>query len=371
MAKPLLLLLHGSGVYSPEWASVYVEHLEHLAQGYPAIAQRGALGDQAVLKPLNYDSVFEGLLGRWDEQGDRLDQLAEESQARLPRVAAVLRETTLPPDERSFLWTHVLDPLSYRSIGLVRDEVRALVLAQVVTAVNEHLEAHPGGEVSVLGHSLGTIILHDVLHLLGSGQAAEGGGVMESDRFRFKCVFQVANVSRLGPSRIVDLNPYESVVRPVSAGPAEEGGPPPYVSFFFNIHNRWDPLTWWQPFKPRGWGPGYVDVALTHMHQINTHGLLHYLKHPDVHVPLFRGLLGGWSVPTVEWHGQLARFPNLDLGPCSDRAIEFVSRLDQLREAADGRNLDDVAMGLLELYRLVKEARTACEPLFNEIDGWL
>ena len=370
MAKPLLLLLHGSGVYSADWATTHVEHLTRIAATYPAIAERGSLGDQVVLRPLNYDHVFEGLLDRWDEQGARLDQLLEESRARLPRISAALQEATLPPDERSYLWTHVLDPISYRGIELVRDEVRAVVLAKVVSAINEHLAEHPGALISVLGHSLGTIILHDVLHLLGTGTATNGGEVLTADQFRFHCVFQVANVSRLGPSQLVDINPYQSVVRPVSAGPTPDGHAP-YVGFFFNIHNRWDPLTWWQAFAPTGWKMGYADVEISHVHQINVHGLHHYLAHPDVHVPLFRGLLGAWSVPRVEWHAHLADFPPLDLGACGDQATAFLQELDQLRQAADGRNLDDVAMGLLNLYRIVKRAREACADLFNELDGWL
>ena len=370
MARPLLILLHGSGVYSPGWASSHVEHLGRLAATYPAIQDRGPLEDQVALRALNYDHVFEGLLDRWDREAERLDKLLEESRTRLPRISAALQEATLPADERSYIWTHVLDPIGYRSIELIRDEVRAVVLAKVVSAINEHLAEHPGAQVSILGHSLGTIVLHDVLHLLGSGQAVDGGEVVAADQFRFHCVFQVSNVSRLGPSQLVDINPYRSVVRPVTAGPTPDGDAP-FVGFFFNIHNRWDPLTWWQPFAPTGWGTGYFDIELSHLHQINVHGLHHHLAHPNVHVPILRGLLGAWSVPEVEWHGRLADFPELDLGDCGDQATAFVRELDQLRQAADGRNLDDVAMGLLNLYRIVKRARAACADLFNEFDGWL
>ncbi|RMH11396.1 MAG: hypothetical protein D6701_15165, partial [Gemmatimonadetes bacterium] len=326
MARPLFLILHGSGIYTHDWAAEHLARLKAVAATYPGIAQGGDLGDQVSLVTVRYDQVFENLLERWEQQGDKLQAFLDESSIRLPRLAAFLRDRTTPPDERGFLWTHVLDPVVYRGIPLVRDEVRAVVLQQVVAAINDHLQNEPGADVSIMGHSLGTIVLHDVLELMGTGASSDAGDVWRSDRFRFANVFQVANASRLGPPGLIDLKPYDSVVRPLSAGPGGSGAP--YCSAFYTIRNVWDPVTWWQRFKPTGWGAGFQEVVVRHLHQLNVHGFIHYLEHPDVHVRIFRALLGNWVVPGPLWQQRVAEFPDLAPGSCGATVAALQNELD-------------------------------------------
>lgn len=366
MAKPMVILVHGSGAYSENWADKLIARLDELAATFPRIVENGAFSEQVVLKPLNYDKVFEGLLERWERQGQKLDGLLEETDVKLPRIASFLRDSMTPPDERGFIWTHVLDPVAYRGIPLVRDEVRANVLADLVSAINQHKDEHPGGEISIMGQSLGTIVLHDALHQMGSGEA---GDVWGADRHRFSNVFQVANASRLGPPSLIDIKPTQSLVRPLSASPGNPSGA--VCGFFYNFRNVWDPVANWQRFNPTGWGAGFFDITVRHVHQVNVHGFIHYMEHPDVHIRLFRALLGSFVIPGVEWQQRVAEFPDLVPGSCGDTLSALMNKLDQLRTAVSGGKLDDVAMALLEFYRAIKTAKEGCEELYNRVDGWL
>lgn len=370
MARPLLILLHGMGTGSEDWGQAYIARLNAIADTYPGIARGGSLTAQVAVKPLYYGPVFQQLLSRWEQQGGKVDNLLNETRGQLPRVAALLNDHATPPDERGFLWTHIVQPVTYRGTTLVRDEVRALVLNDLVAAVNAHLAENAGAEISVLGYSLGTIVAHDVLHLLGSGASSAGGRVWSSDRFRFANVFQLANATRLGPAALIDFRADRSVVRPVSAGPSPDALDP-YIGQLYSFRNRWDPVASWQPFAPDGWERGFHDVRLRHIHQVNVHGLEHYLEHPEVHVRIFRALLGSFVVTDPEWHERVADFPDLVPNDCSDTVAALMHDLDQIRDAVTGGKLDDVAMGLLRMYRAIKKAKEGCEALFNRLDGWL
>jgi hypothetical protein len=370
MAKPLLILLHGMGSSSDDWAQGYVSRLKAIAATYPSIAAGGDFAELVELKSLNYGVVFQNLVDRWEEQDGKVTRFLKDTGVQMPRVAAFLKDPVAPPEQRGFFWTHVLHPVTYRGTTVVRDEVRALVLRDLVETVNTHLRDHPGAEVSVLGYSLGTIVTHDVLHLLGSGASSASGRVWSSDRFRFANVFLLANATRLGPPSLIDFRSDRSVVRPVSAGPTPDGLEP-YIGQLYSFRNRWDPVASWQPFDPDGWGPGLHDVALRHIRQVNIHGLAHYLEHPEVHVRIFRALLGTWVVPGSEWQERVAEYPDLESNVCGETVATLMHDLDHLRDAVTGGKLDDVAMGLLGAYRAIKKARESCEEMYNRLDGWL
>jgi hypothetical protein len=370
MAKPLLILLHGMGAPSKDWAKEYIASLDSLGATFPGLEEKGAFSEQVVLKPLHYDHVFQDLLDRWETEGSKVDGFLKEKEISLPRVSAFLKDNTIPPDERGFFWTHVMDPVTYRGTTLIRDEVQATVVADVAATINAHLDAHEGAEVSILGYSLGTIVTHDLLHLLGSGGSSPSGRVWKSDRFRFANVFQVANASRLGPPALLQFNPYKSVVRPVSAGEAPSGDKP-YAGYFYNFRNEWDPVASWQRFSPPDWGRGFFDVSLRHIHQANVHGLGHYLSHPEVHVRLFRALLGTKVISRSSWQERVSDFPNLPSTPCTATVAALMQELDSLKTAVTGGKIDDVAMGMLGAYRAIRKAKEACAELFNKVDGWL
>jgi hypothetical protein len=369
MAKPLLIFVHGSGKYSDTWSTKHRARLAEIAATYPGIATNGPLEDQVEIVPLNYDTVFRALLDRWRTQDDQLSQFLGESGLSLPGMLGFLNDQTVPPPERDFFWTHVMDPVLYRGFTTVRAEVRATVAQQIVSATNAHLALHPGAEISIMGHSLGTIVNHDVLHLLGTGQTTEHGDVWRSDRFTFANIFQVANASRLGPPGLLDPDPYRSVVRPSTAPPGP-GGSPGYCYRMFSFRNRWDPVPGLQPFDPQGWGEDYREVRIEHVHQANVHGFIHYLNNPEVHVEVFRALLGYWTVDDDLYEQRVEEFSNIDI-PCGNEIVELKTALESVVASTNGEDFDEIITANLEFYRAIKAAEQACGALVGAVDDML
>ena len=97
----------------------------------------------------------------------------------------------------------------------------------------------------------------------------------------------------------------------------------------------------------------------------------HYLNHPEVHIRIFRALLGTRVVSRSLWQERVSGFPNLPSTPCSAAVAALMQDLDSLKSAVTGGKIDDMAMGMLGTYRAIKKAKEACEELFDKVDGWL
>jgi len=367
MAKPLLLLLHGIGSHSDEWADNVVSQLDELAATYPGIDANGDFSEQVEIKPLRYDKLFDDQLERWESLGNRVDEFRKESKIDLPRVFSVLNNNLIPPDEPGFVWNSVLDAVTYRGVTLTRDQIRTHVMKEIVSAINAHLKKHSGADVSILGHSLGTIVTHDVLHLLATGK---GGAAFSSKFTRFANVFMLANATKLGPSKFIDIKSNASLTRPVSAGPLAGVGKP-YCGAFYNINNHWDPIGSWARFSQTTWGDGFHDIEVRHIHQVNVHGFGHYLMHPSVHTALFRALLGNFVIPTRLVEQRMIDFPDIKPSACGDAIATLMNDLDRIRNGVNGGDLDEVAMGMLNTYRAVRNAKDKCKAMFNAADGVL
>lgn len=369
MAKPLLILVHGTGKYSDTWSSEPRGRLAELAASYPGIASNGALEDQVAIVPVTYDTVFRGRLDAWRAQDDQLGEFLSESGLSLPGVLSFLEDHTVPPEERDFFWTHVMDPVLYRSFPTVAAEVRATVAHQIVTAINQHRGDNPGADISIMGYSLGTIVNHDVLHLLGTGQTTDHGDVWKSDRFTFANIFQVANASRLGPPQLVDPDPYDTIVRPSTAPPPGDGSPG-YCFRLMSFRNRWDLVPTVQRFDPQGWGEDYQEILVGHVHQANVHGFIHYLEHPKVHVEVFRALLGYWTVDDDLYDQRVEEFQNIDI-PCGNEVIELKNKFDAVISSVPSGEFDEIIKANLEFYRAIKAAEQACAGLVGAVGDLL
>jgi hypothetical protein len=366
LARPLLIVIHGMGAHGTAWEAPLLTRFGEIAATFGGIAAGGPLDQQVVFAPIRYDDIFDGWLDRWEQMGSKLDEFLKASDTKLPRLTGFMRDTLVPSAERGFFWSHAFDAISYRAVPLIRDQVRARVAADIVSAINAHLNAEPGAEVSVLAHSLGTIVTHDVLTELATSKQTKP---FNAGKFRFANLFLLANAVRLGPSALVKPEPEKTPVRPVSAGPA--GQHAPYCGFYHTFRNHWDPVPNWQPFVPTKWGAGFNDVKVRHIHQVNVHGYEHYLEHPDVHVRILRSLLGTHVIPGPEWQQRVADFPAIKPNACGTAVSELMNRLDELRTVTTSGKLDDVAMAMVALYRAIEHAKTTCQEMFNADDGWL
>ena len=73
MSKPLLILVHGSGLYADDWADQHVAKLDELAGRYPGIRARGAFTELVDVETIRYDDIFQDRLDTWEALGDELD----------------------------------------------------------------------------------------------------------------------------------------------------------------------------------------------------------------------------------------------------------------------------------------------------------
>src|SRR5437762_2743267 len=258
----MLVLVHGMGTNQQGWSGAPggpSEKLNEVARRYPSFANGADFSKQLVVAEITYDFCFADLVAQWQAQSAALGNWAATNALPLPKVMAWLQKT-LPPDEQTakdFFWSTAIDPLLYRGFQLVRDRVRVSVTQQLVDLLKTAPDE--GMNVTIVAHSLGTAVIHDVLHLLGTGRLLEqfpAAQVLMPEQWKFSNLFMVADVCMLGPPQTRDIDYFESIVRPM---PPNSGKG--YCQKFFEVWHRYDPFAIASPFRPGDWGPGYRPIG--------------------------------------------------------------------------------------------------------------
>ncbi len=227
--------------------------------------------------------------------------------------------------EKNFWWTHVADVALYRCFPTYREAVRAAVMDAVVTAITPRVGAGDTN-LSVLAHSLGTSVMHDTLHILGSRQTLGGKpNAFLATNFRFENIIMVANVSRLLQTDDADVQPvYKSIVRPGKRGQAGS-----YCQRYLNFRHEADPFTFPRMFEPEGWDPKrYGNELIRHYWQPNIHDVGHYLLNPRVHIPILRALTTQKTITPDEAHAAI----NPDHFPQIGGSFDFAAKVTALAE---------------------------------------
>ena len=355
----ILFVVHGMGSHPPGWAQDIRDKLDQVASAYAAFKQ-SAFSRQVQIIEIRYDGVFEQYIEQWQADADKLAQWSADEKAPLPKIVAWLKKP-LPPDEeaaKNFMWATALDPVLYRGFSLVRDQVRATVIAQIVSGLTKNMV---GGavEASVLAHSLGTAVTHDALATLGK-EPYQGNESFAAARFAFESIFMLADVCQLGPAALRDIDPLGSVVKPTSAGAAGST----YCQTFLNATHRWDPFVLCGPFTPANWGAGYLPIGpLEHFHQANVHGFTHYIDHPAVHVPIINGTLGYPAVTVKEEQDAIAKYPAILNQACSSEIKMLKQKADDV--AQNSGDLETLAIKIAEFFAVAKKAAASCKELAN------
>ena len=350
----LLFLVHGMGSNPAHWSDSLRDKLDEVASRYSAFAGGAAKFSQRVtLCEIRYDGVFEEKVQQWQADAAELDKWSQTAGRPLPKIVQWLRTTMPREDAKNFFWSTAVDPLLYRGFQLVRDEVRANVMAQIVSCLTTNM-AGGAADACVLSHSLGTAVMHDALHQLGS-QPYQGNESFIATRFKFQSFFMLADVCMLGPHGLLDIDYFNSVVRPVIAGNERT-----YCQFFFNAWHQFDPFVLSGPFRPTTWGDRYREIGpLQHFHQANIHGLVHYLDHPAVHVPIINASLGFQAIPVKESQDALANYPLIGSPECSAQ-IQKLKELAKEFENA-GEDLEELVIKIAEFYAAAKQLGEECK----------
>jgi hypothetical protein len=215
------------------------------------------------------------------------------------------------PDADGFFWDSVVDVLLYRFVSNVFRPVRAHVLHDMARVIQKHLDdqGHTDTNFSVMAHSLGTAVVNDALHYLGTAEIADRE-VFEAKNFMFHRYFAVANVSGVLWREKASL--YDTTTLRPPFGTAKG-----VVREMLNVRHVADPFPAPCQFAP-GWAsPAYRDVSIDHVHQANVHDWLHYLEHPDVMGCVLQSL-----------------FPDVDDDDLRELRSGFLPYIPQANEAA-------------------------------------
>lgn len=376
MAK-LLILVHGMGVYQKGWSQEIVDALDTIAGAYPGLKGTAKPFSSAVqTAEVLYDPVLAKYVDKVKRDADELGTFAKDAGLSLAGTLRQVASGKLPLAASDFFWTTLIDPIFYRGIPLVRDDVRVNVRAQIARIVTDYLGTLPGGEqasVSILCHSLGTAVTHDALHQLATRREA-GYAALTSDRFNFDSVFALADVSQLGPPALIDIDSYASAVRPVLGAPLPPGGVKAYLQRFYNFRHAFDPFCFWprQRFAPQWETPGYPSPPdVRHVHQINVHGFTHYLKHPSVHTPILRRLIDPAAIPPADESAALVAFPAVEPPACNALVKSLDADLRRLREPSSNplEFFDELFDAGRDMLAAFQRAKQACPQISSGLAG--
>lgn len=286
-----LIVVHGMGQHDDVSVKEKVLDSFTAAFGFYKSLNGRNPSDSFSVVPVSYNSFFDDyrakLLKRSGSIADRLAEIDDPASFPLRAVETINAiEMTLGKDE--FFFTHWLDVVLYY-ITLLSEPIRLRVAEAIANSIAEVGAAN----VHVMGHSLGTAVVHDTLakaygpaNLVAGAKKVLNLSPVEQ---RLGGVHMVANVSRALQTFV---KAGLSIVRP---------GPMGCTSVFVEYRHKLDPITRIRPFDPTdndGWvshdiyRSAYSLIELTSVTEANVHDLGHYLVNPKVHLPMFRLLFG-------------------------------------------------------------------------------
>ena len=301
MGKHLVFLIHGMGIHPEKWSVDTVKLLTEAYGQFPGL-KSSPFETAYEFVEISYDNIFEGIRTRWGNESAALlkvmgaNGLGDDF---LKKLVAVGNE----PSKDSFLWTHVLDVILYRFVPTVSMAVRVSVADQIMKRLNT------GGEIptwSVIAHSLGTSVAHDTLSdLYHTDIPGKIGYSLSPGDTDAEFIMMVANVSK-----VLETTPvYTSYLRPsVTLLPDR------ICRNYYSISHRRDPFTFFKPFDPLAPWPdsesasAFNALSVQHVLNWNVHDLDHYLKSPQVYIPLFRYLAGPDCITEQEETAVIQKF---------------------------------------------------------------
>lgn len=291
-----------------------------------------SLGDALEFVELPYNDTFVNIWRRWSELSAKLDTLDSQPKF-LDRAVKLLGSASTDGSQigNNRNVDYAGDALLYHSLGLVRRLVLLRIVSEMASIIANRMASNIRTEFGVLGHSLGTAVAHDALHILGTtnwtkqswdaqvGQTLSeteaalslpsgrlrkpdkelldavegvaGFSGLSADMFQFSGIFMVANTSC---SLARECDPYQSIVRPRPK--PGSGGVAGIADWFVNVSHDHDPVAQIRKFDTVRLNnpPGFaLDINVSHLYSEDVHALDHYLLNPKVHREVFGRMCPG------------------------------------------------------------------------------
>ena len=216
--KHVLLLVHGMGDNVNDDGTVQTDWPDNAKQALKEVYERYAtlnavpFGERLEVVAVNYDSVFNNLLKRWADQSRELRGIGVPIDGIVGDVFNWLDNGRKQED--NFAWTHLADVILYRFFSPVRQRVKTYVAKQFKAALKPTNEGSVSSW-SVIAHSLGCVVTHDVLHAMDATSPNEDGiSILDAMVPSASVVAMISNVSKVLEN---DIDVYDSQVVPPTA----------------------------------------------------------------------------------------------------------------------------------------------------------
>lgn len=345
MAKQVIFLVHGMGDTVPGWSTSVQNLIRNKYQQYK-VSSRHKFNSAFTFKEINYNHVFESHIEKWKENSASITNVLQASGIQSD-LLKTLTDISGKTAKKEFASTHVLDVILYRFMKGIKSQVISHISEQLVGKLNETSTVP---SYSIISHSLGTAVMHDVMQ-----------ANLTTDHFPLgtahgvpRVYMTLANVSRVLEDS--DTNVYSSAVRPKLKATNKPYG----CNQFINVAHSLDPFTKVRSFKP-AWKKGaaneldnlkfdaYQSLSIKGLTSFNPHDFEHYLENPITHVALFRKLLTAGSIKQAELKAQSEIHKQVTLG----------GQFNDIKTAVEKIQLDDQSS--------LNEAVQAWEKFQNEV----
>ncbi len=283
-----IILVHGMGDHNEKTTKeTFVKACQEAFGLYPELMDN-KVKEYVNIVPIGYNDIFEthrqAMADRAKPVEERLNALGDLIDGSVADLVQTITDIDSSLDDDSFFLTHWLDVFFYRYTTF-GENVRIKVAEKILELLDKGIQSQ---HMHIVGHSLGTAIVHDTLAKLYTGPFIPDKTRFLSTRSeKLGSVHMVANTSRVLESFVkVD----ESATKP---------GPRGCCSTYVEYRHKLDPITWVKPFDPTDnddWISHdsfameryqiYRPSSITSQHG-NTHSLHHYIFNPLMHLSLF------------------------------------------------------------------------------------
>lgn len=312
MRKHVLFIVHGMGMYVAEdgddikpdnqWSEAVADVIREQYQQYPGLSIK-PFDEVFEVVHINYDSIFHRILKRWQDSAREIKNAGVGAAEIATRMVGWLDGGADLED--NFGWSHAGDAVLYHYFVLVRQWVKVHVARQF----DDHLKPNADGAVtqwSVVAHSLGTSVTHDVLHAMDQTTPPDGDiPILDAMVGNANVIAMLGNVSK---TLETDAKVYQSAVKPFTSQ-----GVPTVCNEYLSCNNRLDPFVTEALMLPKRFDPSgvpawdqarqeetFLDIEISNVHELNVHSAKNYLVNPAVHIPLFERMCGFGSISAAE-----------------------------------------------------------------------
>jgi hypothetical protein len=290
--KHQLFLIHGMGKQGAGWSIGMESAIRTAFKSIPMLSNFN-FDDVFDFVPITYDQHFDDLRRQWAKQAASLmkflNPLAKAGE--LDATGKVITKLARAADsfqKDDFIRTHLLDVFLYRFASNSRHSIRANVADQILKRL-AGLDTTSAMRWSVIAHSLGTSVAHDVLHEMFSATAQKQKLALGQLTFP-NALVMLANVSRVLES---DIDVYSSIVAP--GAPA---APRFAVRHYINAFHEFDPIPAAAPFEPVSTWPApavrddglFGNIRIADIEDLDVHSAEHHIRNPRVHAPMFNAI---------------------------------------------------------------------------------